>query len=98
LPASCKPWWWSCPSWTPQAACPCWKPPAALPPRWTCKTTTKFFNAYQQQHLELLQHIDGIDNERDKRWYASVLLNRLMFVWFLQKKRLFRRLAADYLR
>jgi hypothetical protein len=50
------------------------------------KTTKKFFNAYQQQHLELLGHILGIDNERDKRWYASVLLNRLMFVWFLQKK------------
>ena len=50
------------------------------------KTTKKFFTAYQQQHLELLKHIHGIDNERDKRWYASVLLNRLMFVWFLQKK------------
>ena len=50
------------------------------------KTTKKFFTAYQQQHLELLAHIQGIDNERDKRWYASVLLNRLMFVWFLQKK------------
>jgi hypothetical protein len=50
------------------------------------KTTKKFFTAYQQQHLELLAHIKGIANERDKRWYASVLLNRLMFVWFLQKK------------
>ena len=50
------------------------------------KTTKKFFTAYQQQHLELLKHIHGIANERDKRWYASVLLNRLMFVWFLQKK------------
>ena len=50
------------------------------------KTTKKFFTAYQQQHLALLDHIHGIDNERDKRWYASVLLNRLMFVWFLQKK------------
>ncbi len=50
------------------------------------KTTKKFFTAYQQQHLELLGHIKGIDNERDKRWYASVLLNRLMFVWFMQKK------------
>jgi len=50
------------------------------------KTTKKFFTAYQQQHLELLAHIKGIANERDKRWYASVLLNRLMFVWFMQKK------------
>lgn len=50
------------------------------------KTTKKFFKAYQDQHLALLEHIQGINNERDKRWYASVLLNRLMFVWFLQKK------------
>jgi hypothetical protein len=50
------------------------------------KTTKKFFTAYQQQHLELLSHIEGVDDERDKRWYASVLLNRLMFVWFMQKK------------
>lgn len=50
------------------------------------QTTKKFFKAYQEQHLALLEYIEGIDNERDKRWYASVLLNRLMFVWFLQKK------------
>ncbi|HPG61131.1 MAG TPA: ATP-binding protein [Casimicrobium sp.] len=62
------------------------------------KTTKKFFNAYQQQHLELLAHIKGIDDERDKRWYASVLLNRLMFVWFMQKKLFLDGGNADYLR
>ena len=61
------------------------------------KTTKKFFTAYQQQHLELLAHIKGIDNERDKRWYASVLLNRLMFVWFMQKKFFLDGGNADYL-
>ena len=61
------------------------------------KTTKKFFTAYQQQHLELLGHIKGIDNERDKRWYASVLLNRLMFVWFMQKKFFLDGGNADYL-
>ena len=62
------------------------------------KTTKKFFTAYQQQHLELLKHIQGIDNERDKRWYASVLLNRLMFVWFMQKKGFLANQSFDYLR
>ncbi|WP_396432967.1 Eco57I restriction-modification methylase domain-containing protein [Limnohabitans sp.] len=62
------------------------------------KTTKKFFTAYQQQHLELLGHIQGIENERDKRWYASVLLNRLMFVWFMQKKFFLDGGNADYLR
>lgn len=61
------------------------------------KTTKKFFTAYKQQHDELLAHIQGIDNERDKRWYASVLLNRLMFVWFLQKKGFLDQANYDYL-
>ncbi len=61
------------------------------------KTTKKFFTAYEQQHLELLKHIQGIDNERDMRWYASVLLNRLMFVWFMQKKFFLDGGNADYL-
>ena len=30
--------------------------------------------------------IRGIRDERQRRWYASVLLNRLMFICFLQKK------------
>lgn len=59
------------------------------------KTTKKFFTAYQQQHLDLLANIEGIDDERDKRWYASVLLNRLMFVWFMQKKGFLARTTAQ---
>ena len=65
------------------------------------KTTKKFFKAYQEQHLALLDQIEGIANDRDKRWYASVLLNRLMFVWFLQKKGFLRKIGfqpAEYLR
>lgn len=50
------------------------------------KTTRRFFDGYKEQHEQLLLHIQGINNERDRRWYASVILNRLMFVWFLQKK------------
>jgi hypothetical protein len=61
-------------------------------------TTKKFFAAYKDQHAQLLQHIEGIANERDRRWYASVLLNRLMFVWFLQKKLFLDGGNADYLR
>ncbi|MDQ3060774.1 MAG: ATP-binding protein [Pseudomonadota bacterium] len=61
------------------------------------KTTKKFYAAYKDQHDVLLKHIKGIDNERDKRWYASVLLNRLMFVWFLQKKRFLDGEEVNYL-
>lgn len=50
------------------------------------KTTKRFFASYSEQHQQLLDQIEGITDERDRRWYASVILNRLMFVWFLQKK------------
>ena len=50
------------------------------------KTTKRFFAAYQEEHKNLLGEISGIDDERDRRWYASAILNRLMFVWFMQKK------------
>jgi hypothetical protein len=48
--------------------------------------TKKFYQEFQQQHLEFLELIQGIKDKRQQRWYASVLLNRLMFIYFLQKK------------
>lgn len=48
--------------------------------------TKKFYAEFQQEHIAFLEYIKGIDDERDRRWYASVMLNRLMFVYFLQKK------------
>ena len=50
------------------------------------QTTKRFFARYSEQHDQLLAQIEGISDDRDRRWYASVILNRLMFVWFLQKK------------
>ena len=50
------------------------------------RTTKKFYTEFQTQHLEFVSLIEGIPDERERRWYASVLLNRLMFVYFLQRK------------
>jgi hypothetical protein len=50
------------------------------------RVTKRFYSEFQQQHALFLESIEGIESERDRRWYASVLLNRLMFVYFLQKK------------
>lgn|GEM_PF-624644 len=41
--------------------------------------------------------IEGIPTIEDRRWYASVLLNRLMFLYFLQRKGLLNN-ERDYLR
>src|SRR5215207_5730826 len=50
------------------------------------RVTKKFYKEYREQHIEFQDLIEGIEDERDRRWYASVLLNRLMFIYFLQKK------------
>ena len=50
------------------------------------RVTKKFYKEFQEQHLQFLQFVQGIDKEGDRRWYTSVILNRLMFVYFLQGK------------
>jgi hypothetical protein len=48
--------------------------------------TKKFYTAFAAQRLEFIELVQGIDNDHDRRWYASVLLNRMMFIYFLQRK------------
>jgi len=50
------------------------------------KVTKKFYTEFDNKRKKLLKVIQGIDDENDLEWYASVLLNRLMFIYFLQKK------------
>ena len=62
------------------------------------RVTKRFYSEFQEQHELFLEQIEGIESERDRRWYASVLLNRLMFVYFLQKKGLLDGGDQTYLR
>lgn len=57
----------------------------------------RFYSQYQNEYLNFLSLIEGIDNESDRRWYASVILNRLMFIYFLQKKLFLDGGNGDYL-
>ncbi|MGQ4809131.1 hypothetical protein NKDENANG_02533 [Candidatus Entotheonellaceae bacterium PAL068K] len=50
------------------------------------RVTKRFFGDFQQQHVAFLELISGVPDEHQRRWYASALLNRLMFIYFLQKK------------
>lgn len=47
--------------------------------------TKKFYDRFQKEHIGLSQAIRGIPDE-DKSDYSTTLLNRLMFLYFLQKK------------
>ncbi len=67
------------------------------------KITKDFYAGFKKQHKAFAKFITGIDdyvetkNNRNKQWYASVMLNRLMFCYFIQKKG-FLNLDVDYLR
>lgn len=50
------------------------------------RVTKNFFKEFQNQLEAFIPLIQGIDKEADKRWYASVIFNRLMFIYFLQYK------------
>lgn len=62
------------------------------------RVTRKFFREFQEEHLNFTEAIGGIADERDRRWYASVLLHRLMFIWFLQKRQFLDGGNTDYLK
>jgi len=50
------------------------------------RVTKKFYGEFDTQRLAFIELIDGINDDHQRRWYASVLMNRLMFIWFLQRK------------
>lgn len=50
------------------------------------KVTKKFYDGFKKQHTQFKEFIDGIGNVLDKEWYTSIMLNRLMFCYFIQKK------------
>lgn len=61
------------------------------------KITKRFYEDFKKQHDRFLGFIDGLANVSDRQWYASLMLNRLMFVYFIQKKR-FLNGDIDYLK
>ncbi|MDE7465570.1 MAG: Eco57I restriction-modification methylase domain-containing protein [Muribaculaceae bacterium] len=56
------------------------------------KITKDFYAGFKKQHKAFAEFITGIDDyieapkNKNKQWYASVMLNRLMFCYFIQKK------------
>ena len=61
------------------------------------QVTKKFYTRFAKEHQIFLDFIKGIQSQLDHEWYASLMLNRLMFVYFIQKKG-FLNGDTDYLR
>ncbi len=61
------------------------------------RVTKRFYDRFRKEHQDFLKFVNGIPDEPDIRWYVSVILNRLMFIYFIQKKQ-FLNGDRDYLR
>lgn len=65
--------------------------------------TKSFYAGFKKEHSAFVKFITGIDDDiadkdnKSKQWYTSIMLNRLMFCYFIQKKG-FLNLDPDYLR
>ncbi len=50
------------------------------------RVTKRFYDRFKEEHKAFLSFIEGITVVADREWYASLMLNRLMFIYFIQKK------------
>jgi Eco57I restriction-modification methylase len=50
------------------------------------RVTKRFYDQFKVEHNVFLDFIDGITDLADREWYASLMLNRLMFIYFMQRK------------
>jgi len=50
------------------------------------RVTKAFYRDFDTHRKAFLKFIVGISAVADREWYASVMLNRLMFVYFIQRK------------
>lgn len=51
------------------------------------KLTRRFYDEYKREHRNFSKFLKGLGGQDDLSWYTSVMLDRLMFIYFIQKKR-----------
>ena len=61
------------------------------------KVTKRFYERFRTELAAFGKFIEGITAQGDRDWYASLMLNRMMFVYFVQKQG-FLNDDPDYLR
>lgn len=61
------------------------------------KVTRGFYKHFKREQTAFLGFLNGIPDQELQQWYASVMLNRLMFIYFIQKKGFLNR-DTSYLR
>ena len=48
--------------------------------------TKRFYERFKTEHDAFITFLKGIPDREMQEWYVSVMLNRLMFIYFIQKK------------
>jgi len=52
------------------------------------RVTKTFYDKFKVEHTNFERFLDGISDQGQRAWYISIVLNRLMFLYFIQAKRL----------
>ena len=50
------------------------------------KVTRRFYDEFKAEHGTFCRFLKGLEGEGETTWYTSVMLDRLMFIYFIQKK------------
>jgi len=50
------------------------------------RVTKRFYQRFKLEHAAFLSFIRGFQQVAEREWYASLMLNRLMFIYFIQKR------------
>ena len=50
------------------------------------RVTRRFYDRFKTEHTTFLRFVRHVADDGDREWYTSLMLNRLMFVYFVQKK------------
>ena len=50
------------------------------------QVTKKFYKEFSTYQKRLVNQLSGLEQNADKEWYSSLLLNRIMFIYFMQWK------------
>jgi len=50
------------------------------------KVTRRFYDEFKKEHNNFSKFLKGMEGHDEVSWYTSVMLDRLMFIYFIQKK------------
>ena len=50
------------------------------------RVTKRFYDRFRGELTAFQSFVEGVTSQGDREWYASLMLNRMMFIYFIQKQ------------